>query len=192
MPELNPPSVPDGIAAAILFARGRPEGLALISPTMEGARHSFVAALICLPVLLIMRFVGWATQGVPPQGFAVALAGELVGYTVGWVAFALASRFVAERAQRLGDWPRFIAAWNWSNLIQYALLIVLLLPAVLGLPGWVGNALGLVAIGYAMWLEWFVARVALNVPGSTAVLFVVLDLVLGLFIGGATGRISGG
>ncbi|MDB5415958.1 MAG: hypothetical protein JWR10_4293 [Rubritepida sp.] len=191
MPALNPPTITNGIAAAILFARGKVEGMALIAPGMEGARHSFLAALICLPVLLGLRIVVWAVQGAPPNGVAVSLAGELVSYTVGWVAFALGSKLLAERAQRGANWPQFITAWNWSNLVQYALLLVLLLPTALGLPGWIGNALGLAAVGYAMWLEWFVTRVALGVPGATAVMFVVLDLALGLFIGGVTARISG-
>jgi hypothetical protein len=192
VPELNPPSVANGIAAAILFARGRVEGMALLTPGMEGARHSFIAAAICLPVLLALRIFGWSMQGAPPNGVAVSLVAELAGYVLGWVAFALASLGLARQAKREGDWPRFIAAWNWSNLVQYALLIVLLLPSLLGLPGWVGNAVGLVAVGYAIWLEWFVTRAALNVPGLTAAMFVILDLALGLFIGGVTAKISGG
>jgi hypothetical protein len=192
VPALNPPSVANGIAAALLFARGKAVGMALIAPGLEGARHSFLAAAICLPVLLALRIFAWATQGAPPNGVMTALAGELVGYTLGWVAFALASRLLAQQAGRGGDWPRFIAAWNWSNLVQYALLIVLLVPSLLGLPGWIGNALGLAAVGYAIWLEWFVTRVALNIPGLTAAMFVILDLAMGLFIGGVTARISGG
>lgn len=192
MPALNPPSVANGIAAALLFARGKAVGMALIAPGMEGARHSFLAAAICLPVLLALRIYGWAGQGAPPNGVVVSLAAELIGYTLGWVGFALASRLLAQQAGRGGDWPRFIAAWNWSNLVQYALLLVLMLPSLLGLPGWIGNALGLAAVGYAIWLEWFVTRVALKVPGLTAAMFVILDLALGLFIGGVTARISGG
>ena len=191
MPALNPPSIANGIAAALLFAKGRAVGLALIAPGMEGARHSFLAAVICLPVLLVLRVHGWSTQGVPPNGVPVALAAELAGYTLGWVGFALASRVLAFQAGRGGDWLRFISAWNWSNLVQYALLILLMVPSVLGLPGWIRNALGLAAVGYAIWLEWFVTRVALNVPGLTAAMFVILDLALGLFIGGMTARISG-
>ncbi len=191
MSALNPPSVANGIAAALLLARGREVGLALVPSGMEGARHSFLAAVICLPVLLAIRLHGWSTQA-PPNGEAVALVAELVGYTLGWVGFALASLMLAQRIRRDADWPRFIAAWNWTSLIQYALLIVLLVPGLLGLPAWVANALGLVAVGYALWLEWFVTRVGLNLPGPAAAIFVILDLAIGLFVGGRTVRISGG
>jgi hypothetical protein len=191
VPPLNPPSIINGLAAAWLFARGRAAGLLLIPPGMESARHSFLAAFICLPLFVVLRLIAWWVQGAPPSGVAVALAGELVGYSLGWVGFALASKILAEQAKRGEQWPRFIAVWNWTNIVQYLLLVVLLVPAVLGLPAWIGNALGLAAVGYAMWLEWFVTRTVLGVHSATAVMFVLLDLALGLFIGGITGRISG-
>ena len=191
MSDLNPPSIINGLASAWLFARGRAAGLLLIPPGMDSARHSFMAALVCLPLFVVLRLIAWSVQGEPPSGVPVALAGELVGYSLGWVGFALASKILADQAKRSANWPQFIAAWNWSNVVQYLLLVILLVPAALGLPSWVGNAMGLVAVGYAMWLEWFVTRTALGVQSSTAVMFVVLDLALGLFIGSVTGRISG-
>ena len=191
MPPLNPPSITNGLAAAWLFALGRAAGLLLIPPGMETARHSFLAALVCLPLFVTLRLIAWWVQGAPPSGVVVSLAGELVGYSLGWVGFALASKILAEQAKRTEQWPRFIAAWNWTNIVQYLLLVVLVVPAVLGLPNWIGNALGLAAVGYAMWLEWFVTRTVLGVQSTTAVVFVVLDLALGLLIGGITGRISG-
>jgi len=191
VPQLNPPSVINGLAAAWLFARGRAAGLLLFPPGMDTARHSFLAALVCLPVFVVLRLIAWWAQGAPPSGVPLALAGDLVGYALGWVGFALASKILADRAKRGGNWPQFIAAWNWTNLVQYLLLVVLLVPSALGLPSWVTNTMGLVAVGYAMWLEWFVTRTALGVPSGTAITFVVLDLALGLFIGSVTGRIAG-
>jgi len=191
VPALNPPSIANGLAAALLFARGRSVGLALLPAGLETARHSFVAALICLPVFLGLRLLSWAVQGQPPNGLAVALAAEFIGYVLGWVAFAIVSKAMADQAQRSANWLQFIAAWNWSNVVQYALLLVLMVPTALGLPSWVANVLGLVAVGYAMWLEWFVTRVALGVAGATAVMFVLLDLALGLFIGGIAAHIAG-
>lgn len=191
MPPLNPPSITDGLAAAWLFARGRAEGLLLIQPGMDAARHSFLAAAICLPLFIALRLTAWWMQGAPPAGLLVALSGEVVGYVLGWVGFAVASHLLAQQAQCSGQWPRFITAWNWSNIVQYLLLVLLLLPAALGLPAWIGNAMGLAAVGYAVWLGWFVTRTALGVDGMTAVMFVVLDLTIGLFIGGVMGRIAG-
>lgn len=191
MPALTPPSITNGLAAALLFARGRAVGLALLPASMETARYSFLAGLICLPVFLGLRLVSWNLRDAPSNGIALGLAAEFVGYVLGWVAFALVSKAVAEQAQRGANWPQFIAAWNWSNIVQYGLLLVLMVPTLLGMPAWVGNALGLMAVGYAMWLEWFVTRVALGVASGTAVMFVLLDLILGLFIGGIAAHIAG-
>jgi hypothetical protein len=190
MPRVTP-SVANGLAAALLFARGRPEGLGLLPGDLGTARFSFVAAIICLPAFLGIRAIGWATQAGPQSGVPVALLAELAGYAIAWAGFALASRSLAGQAQRGAEWPRFIAAWNWANVVQYVVLVVVLLPAALGLPGWIANTLGLVALGYALWLEWFVTRMALSVSGPTAVMFVLLDLALGLFIGAFTARIAG-
>jgi hypothetical protein len=50
----------------------------------------------------------------------------------------------------------------------------------------------LLGLGYAVWLEWFVARHALGVDGAKAAMLVGADLVLGLFLGGLIRTLSGG
>ena len=52
---MSTPSIVNGLAAAWLLARGRAEGLLLIPPGMETARHSFTAALVCLPLFVVLR-----------------------------------------------------------------------------------------------------------------------------------------
>lgn len=184
-------TVASGIAAAILLARGREAALGLLPNTPEVARHSFRAALFCLPVFLLLRAMSFAEHGAPRDGAMVGLLAETAGFVIAWAGFALASRAMADQAGRLDRWPGFVAAWNWSNLVQYALLLLLAVPTLLGMPAWLVNGLGLAALGYALWLEWFVTRVALGVPGPAAVLFVMLDLAIGLFAGALAGRISG-
>ncbi len=185
-------SAADGIAAALLLARGRAEGLALLPSTMEGAASSFRAALVCLPAFLALRLLAWSDGAAPPAGIAVALVAEVLGFAISWAGFALASLAVATQAGRAPAWPRFIAAWNWTNLVQYLLLVALAVPPLLGLPQGVSTVLGLAALGYALWLEWFVTRSALALPGATAAMVVALDLAIGLVASGFTTRIAGG
>ena len=184
-------SFADGLAAALLLARGRAEGLALLPPTLEAAAQSFCAALPCLAAFLGLRLLAWAEGPVPGNGVAVALLAEALGFAVSWAGFALASLAVATQAGRVAAWPRFIAAWNWSNLMQYALLVLLAVPPLLGVPDGVSTTLGLVVLGYALWLEWFVVRAALALPGPTAAMVVALDLAIGLAASGFTTRIAG-
>lgn len=181
-----------GLAGAFLLGRGKPEGLALMETTPEGAWRSFAAALVCLPAFLAIRFFAWATLGAPEGGFGRAFIAEVTGYAIAWAAFALASLPLAQAWGRGADWPRFIAAWNWTNIVQYLVLLALTLPGALGLPAGLAQLLSLVGLGYAIWLEWFVARHGLGVDGGRAAALVGLDLALGLFLGGLIQTLSEG
>lgn len=180
------------LAGAFLLGRGRPEGVALMESTPEGAWRSFAAALICLPALLAIRFFAWASLGVPEGGALRALVAEITAYAIAWVGFALLSLPLARSWGRGGSWLRFIAAWNWTNVVQYALMLALVLPGALGLPVAIVQVLTLLGLAYALWLEWFVARHALGVDGAKAAGLVGLDLALGLFLAGLIQTLSGG
>jgi len=181
-----------GLAGAFLLGRGKPEGLALMESTPEGVWRSFTAAFVCLPAFLAIRLFAWASIGAPSGGLLRALVAEVTGYTVAWVAFALLSLPLAQVWGRGAQWPRFIAAWNWTNVVQYLVLLALAVPAALGLPDRMAEVLMLFGLAYAIWLEWFVARHALGVEGSKAAMLVGVDLMLGLFLGGLIRTLSGG
>jgi hypothetical protein len=180
-----------GLRGAFLLSRGRAEGLMLIEETPAGAGRSFWAAAISLPAFLALLSLRWSAGVAPAAGFATALTAELLGYVVIWLGFALASEPLARATGRLREWPHFLAAWNWANVVQYLVLLGLTVPAALGLPDFLADGLALAAIGYALWLEWFVARHALLIGGGRAVAFVLLDLALGIFIGGFVARVTG-
>ena len=174
-----------GLHAAFLLARGRAEGVGFATLSPEGPARSFWAAALCLPAFLGLRLLGMTGEavGTGPERSAVA---ELAGYVVSWAGFALVSHGAARRIGRADHWPRFIAAWNWCNVAQYLVLVLLLLSP----SGPVGAFLGLAAFGYAMWLEWFVARVGLRLSGAGAAGIVALDLALSLLVAGLVEQIS--
>lgn len=181
-----------GIAGAFLLGRGRTAGLALMENTPEGAWRSFVAALICLPAFLAIRVFAWAGIGAPDGGVLRGLTAETIGYAIAWSAFALLSLGLARAWGRDANWPRFISAWNWTNIVQYLVLVALMLPGALGLSSGLAQVLTLVGLAYAVWLEWFVTRHALGVEGGRAAVMVAMDLVLGLFLGGLIQTLSEG
>jgi hypothetical protein len=174
-------AVGNGLQAAFLLARGRSEGMQHVETGLDGAARSFWAVAICLPAFLCLRLLDWADGGVPLR-VGHALAADLLGYVIGWAAFALLSRELAGLMGKLDLWPRFVAAWNWCNVAQYGLLVAAGLPDLLGAPGWVQQAAGLIALGWALWLEWYVTRLALEISTLAAVGLVVIDLVIGLLI----------
>lgn len=160
--------------------------------TPEGAWRSFLAMAICLPAFLALRVFGWAEAG-PAEGMlGRALAAELTGYVVAWTAFSLATLAPAVAWGRAAQWPRFLCAWNWTNVVQYLVMLALMVPVMIGADGLLAQGLTLAGIGYAVWLEWFVARHALGVSGARATLLVLLDLMIGLFVYGVVQRLGGG
>lgn len=155
---------------------------------MEDARVSFLAALFCLPIFLLLRMGGGSAAVAVDPGRA--LVADLIAFACSWVGFALASLPLAEAMGRRVLWPRFIAAWNWVNLIQYVVLALLSLPELLGMPGMVADTLALLGLGYALWLQWFATRLALGLSGPRAAAFVALDLGISLFLTGLAARLA--
>jgi hypothetical protein len=197
VPGLSAPTPPlrDAVAAGLVgafwLARGRRDGIRVMDGSAEGAWRSFVAAAICVPAFLALRFLSWSVA--PPDGnMGRALAAETIGYLVAWFGFALLSLPVATAWGKAALWPRFVTAFNWSNVVQYLVLLALTLPGALGLPSGVSQVLTLLALGYAVWLEWYVVRVSLELDGGRAAALVAMDLAVGLFVGGMVQRLSEG
>ena len=182
-------AVGSGLHAALLLARGRADGLLLLAAPEDEARvtaaRSFWAVALCLPAFIALHLLDWAQYGPPPnpeRGFAL----DLMGYVIGWMGFALLSRSVAIGLGRGRHWHCFIAAWNWCNVVQYLMLVAAAIPVLLGAPDWLCQTAWLVAMGWALWLEWFATRLALDLPKLQAAGLVVLDLMLGLLLVGVT------
>ncbi len=175
--------VGDGLQAALLLARGRADGLAVLSardePALATASRSFWAAAFCLPAFICLQLID-LSQAAPLPHAAHSFALQLLGYGIGWAAFALVSRGIAIGIGKEAAWPRFIAAWNWCNVVQYLLLVAASLPPLLGLPDFLGQSSWLIASGWALWLEWYATKLALGVTGIQAFGFVALDEAMGI------------
>jgi hypothetical protein len=181
---------------AMLLARGRADGMLLLAghdePAIAVAARSFWAAAVCLPAFVCLQLIDLAQTPTPPPHAAHDLALQLLGYAVDWAGFALLSRPVARAMGRLEAWPRFITAWNWCNVVQYLLQVTAALPTLLGAPDIVGETVGLVALGWAWWIEWYATRLALGVSGLQAAGLVFLDLALGYALLAAIAQLPGG
>ncbi|MDB5316710.1 MAG: hypothetical protein JWO26_2646 [Rhodospirillales bacterium] len=167
-----------GLRGAAHLARGDAGGLRFMETTPEGAARSFWVAAICLPLFLAPRLLDTDLAPASSHG----MAAEIIGYAMSWAAFPLFARHLASSIGRADAWPRYIAAWNWSNAIQYALMLALTIPPLLGVPPTISVAISLAVLGYSLWLNWFVARTALAIKGRNAAGFVLLDMALSLLI----------
>ena len=179
--------VATGLQAALLLARGNPGGVALLAttegePAMATATRSFWAAALCLPAFVCLQLIDLAQAPKLPPDAAHGFALQLIGYAIDWAGYALLTRWLAGVIGRGARWPVFIAAWNWCNVVQYLLLVLASLPPLLGMADIVGETAWLVATGWALWLEWYATRLALDVTRLQAVGLVLLDEALGFAV----------
>ena len=169
-------SIASGMHAALLLARGRTDGLRHADSDMAGAARSFWAIAVALPAFICLRLLSADASPVPAHDFAL----DLLSYVIGWIGFALLSRLVVEAMGCMARWSRFIVVWNWCNVVQYLLLVLAAVPGLLGAPALVQETASLIAIGWALWLEWFAIKLALEVSTLAAIGLVGLDLSIGL------------
>jgi hypothetical protein len=174
-------SVTSGLQAALLLARGRTDGLRYIEDDMAGAARSFWAAVICLPAFVCLRLLAWTSGGVPTHP-AHVFALDLLTFGVGWCAFAVLSHRLVGAMGLGARWPRFIALWNWCNVVQYLLLVVFSIPGLLGAPPLLDQATQLFGLGWALWLEWFAFRLTLGISGVACAGLVALDVAIGVML----------
>ncbi|MGH7041080.1 MAG: hypothetical protein ACREFY_02975 [Acetobacteraceae bacterium] len=167
-----------GLRGALLLARGRPEGLGELPTDMAGAARSFRAAAVGLPLFLILLVAG-TRLGAPPLT-APGLVLQLLGYAIAWAGYAVLSHRLVTALGKEARWPRFIAVWNWVNVVQYLLLLAATLPALAGAPDWLAQTAALLGQGWALWLEWYAIRLALDATGLVAAAVMAPDVLLGV------------
>ena len=184
-------SVVSGLQAALLLARGRAEGLRYLDADQAGAARSFWALPLALPAAVCLQLVDWVETGLPAHaGHALGL--DLLAFIVGWLAFAVLTFHLVHAIGGSARWPRFIAAWNWCNVVENLLLVVGFIPGLLGAPPLLDEAAQLFAIGWALWIEWFAIRQSLQSNGLVAAALVVLDQAIGLVLAALTYRLMHG
>src|SRR5205823_2425375 len=171
------------LTGALRLARGDRGGLTCFDRSLDGFWRSFRAAAITYPlylILLTMRVsvAEWQRSG----GLRIVIV-ETTAYVVAWVAFPLIMLTVTRwigRAHRFFD---FMVPYNWCQLPQSALLVLLGIGSESSILGSrAGASLDVVAAIATLVYEWYIARVALEVTASTAAVVVLVDLVLGVFI----------
>jgi hypothetical protein len=154
---------------------GQPAGIRAFTNDMAVTRRSFVTALFALPIFVMFHFLDWLA-GTGPIEAPHAMALDLLTFPISWAGFALISIPLLRILGVEQSWARYMTAWNWSNLAQYALLFVTALPVVLHAPPIAAETSALVGYGWALWLEWYVTRLVLNISPTAAALLVAVDV----------------
>ena len=77
----------------------------------------------------------------------------------------------------------YIIAYNWSAVIQIAVILPIVILDYVGLlPTPLNTFLGLMITGALLIYQWFIARTALGAAPMLALTVVMIDLMLGLII----------
>ena len=168
------------VGGALRLARGDRRGLGFFDTSIDGFWRSFRAAAICYPFFLMLlasrvSAAHWAASGAP----RIVIV-ETIGYVISWVAFPLLMLPLSRWLGREDRFLAFMVAYNWSQLPQTALFVVLAANSAAGLlPHALAQFADFAAAVAVLLYEWYIARVALAVSASQAVPVVLLDLVLG-------------
>jgi hypothetical protein len=176
------------LIGALRLARGDRGGLACFDRSLDGFWRSFRAAAITYPlylVLLTMRVsvAEWQRSG----GWRIVIV-ETIGYVIAWVAFPLIMLAVTRWIGRSHRFFDFMVPYNWCQVPQSALVVLVGIGSESRiLSARAGESLDIAAWIATLVYEWYIARVALDTTGSTAVLIILVNFVLGMVIGYVAG-----
>lgn len=148
---MTPPPVLRGM---LLLARGRAEGLNCFRDTPRAFLGSLTPGLGFLAGAVVEGLL----DGLGPRAFGEALAPLCALLAPPVLSYEIARLFGRE-----AFWGRYIVAFNWCQWLLPVLGMVLLTALTLarqsGLSGGSGLKLAMAGFaGYALWLNWFIAR----------------------------------
>jgi hypothetical protein len=183
MPTRAWPEVRLALVGALRLARGDRGGLQYFDRSLDGFWRSFRAAAIAYPLYLALLSMRVTVAEWERSGGLVIVTVETIAYVIAWVAFPLIMLTVTRVIGRADRFFDFMVPYNWSQLPQSALFVLVGLETesgVLGAPP--AQAIEVAAAIAVLVYEWFIARVALDTTAAAAGLVVFVDLLLGVLV----------
>ena len=170
------------VYGAYRLARLDPNGLRFFDASPAGARRSFYAAGIVAPFFALMLAVGAPEPASDTLRFSLV---QGIAYVLSWVAYPVIVEWLTRLLGCRERFESYLAAYNWSVVLQNAAVFPVALLTGLGLLApqvgqllWFGVFLAiLLYIG-------FIAHTALEVAPVTAAGLVLLDVLLSALIDG--------
>lgn len=148
--------------------------------TPDSFWKSFNAAWLALPAYALLVLLSFVQHPVDAGPFRI-LSVESISYVIGWVLFPLVMIAFTDTTKTARNYYRFIAAWNWSIVLQaYFFLGVSAFSASGTVPESLGGLISLVATFAIFFYQGFVAKTTLDVTLPVAFLIVVVDLTIAI------------
>jgi len=169
-----------------------PRAMDWFDRSVAGVWRSFWAGAICYPGFLVLQLMQIDTGPLSAGVLLRFLVVSSIGYVIGWTAYPLTAlpfcRWLVPEERALG----FIAAYNWAQVLQTALVFVIACFGALHLvPDYAIAYAQTVAYLAILVYEWFIARIALDAGGGAATALVLLDVVLTAFLTQLTMLLAG-
>ncbi len=149
------------VGGALRLACGDRRGLGSFDVSLDGFWRSFRAGFICYPFYLaLVCFAASAAEWDQP-GIATILIVKSIAYVCGWAAFPLIILPLAGLLRRADRFLAFMVLYNWSQIPQVVLAVIVGLDGASGLLS--SSAAQFASLGVYMAelvYEWYIARVA--------------------------------
>jgi len=169
-----------GLYGAWRLAQGDKSGRAYFNASAQGAKRSFYAALIALPITTVLLFLDFSHREIDAPAARVALV-FLLAFALDWAAFPLVVLRLTPMMGCDTHILRYISALNWARILEPVILMPAAMASVLGAQG-LGTLLSLILVITVLVYYWFVAKIALEVTGPQAAFLVGLNFVMGIII----------
>jgi hypothetical protein len=177
------------LVGLLRLVRGDRGGLDCFDRSVDGFWRSFRAAIPCYPLYLVLLTMRVADADWRQSGGLRIVTVETIAYVISWTAFPLLMLSLTRRIGRADRFFDFMVPYNWYQLPQSALFVLvgLLSAGPAGSPA--SQVIGLAAAVAVLGFEWYLARVALDTTRAAAALVVLADLMLGALIDWSAGSL---
>jgi len=112
------------LIGTLRLARGDRGGLACFDRSADGFWRSFRAAVISYPLYLVLLSMRVTVAEWERSGAFLIITVETIAYVIAWTAFPLLMLIVAQRIGRPHRFFDFMVPYNWSQLPQSALFVL--------------------------------------------------------------------
>ena len=157
------------------------DGMRWFNLSVEGFWRSFVAALLILPVALLLARVPVPGQGSDVERDLSIVIGLYLVEWVGRAVLLLALSVVLGRADR---YAATVIAWNWVAVPEFGLFAAATVLSFVAPP--LTPFFFVIALGVKFAIDYFVTRTALDVGAGLAFGIVVVIFLAQLVLGLAT------
>lgn len=157
-----------------------------IAKLAAGTNAGLIASFLIPGILLLPGYAYLAAERFdalkiePSLGELLAI--EPLGYLIGWTLFPVLSHLYCRRTGKERDWYDYIAAYNWSNILQMGLYLPASMIADLGMPAALMFVMSVAVLALAIAIHFRLATVVLRVDPLPALVLVAIDLAASILL----------